>query len=591
MTSKPWLKFYEPHVPESIQYPDVVLPDALRQTAETYGERTAMIFKGARLAYAEFDRAVDRMAAALQQLGVKPRDRVAIHLPNCPQYPITFYAVLRIGAIVVPCNPLYKAHEMTHQLADSAAEVIVTLSSLYPLIKTIRPNTRLRHVIVAQIKTYFPPVLRLLFTVAMEGQKGHRVSISGDADTHWFTDLLDQSSGTPQAVAVKPEDTAVLMYTGGTTGISRGAQLTHRNILVNAFQCKVWLNSPQAQEICMVQLPLFHCYGMTTCMNLSVLSATTMLLVPDPRDLDDVIQSIRRFRPTLYPGVPAIYNSINNHPDSARYDLKSIKACISGASGLPVEVQQRFQALTGARLVEGYGLSEAAPVTHANPVFGENRIGTIGLPWPDTDVKIVDAEEGERVLGAGEAGELCVRGPQVMKGYWNLPTESNNALRTDPDDPQGGAWLYTGDIAIMDQDGYFRIVDRKKDIIIGSGGYKIHPREIEDELYKHPKVMEAAAIGVPFEDRGERVKVFVVLKSGVTATPEEIITFCADNLAPYKVPKLVEFRAELPKSTVGKPLRRVLREEESARLRAEVSAAVGARPPESEARARPRQEN
>ena len=565
MTSKPWLAFYESHVPEHITYPEIVLPDVLRQTAETYGDRTAMIFKGARLSYAEFNRAVDRLGAALQQLGVRPGDRVAIHLPNCPQFLITYYAVLRIGAIVVPCNPLYKAHEMTHQLADSGAEVIVTLSSQYPLIKSIRQSTRLRHVIVAQIKTYFPLHLRLLFTLALEAKTGHRVNITGEADTHWFSDVLKRAPDSPRAVEVKPGDLAVLMYTGGTTGISRGAQLTHRNILVNAYQCKIWLNAPPAQEICMVQLPLFHCYGMTGCMNLSVLAATTMLLVPDPRDLEDVIQTIRRFRPTLYPGVPAIYNAINNHPDAARYDLKSIKACISGASGLPVEVQQRFQSLTGARLVEGYGQSEASPVTHANPVFGANRIGTIGLPWPDTEVKIVDAEEGRQVMGVGEAGELCVRGPQVMQGYWNLPAESNNALRRDPAHPQGEPWLYTGDIAVMDSDGYFRIVDRKKDIIVGAGGFKIHPREIEDELYKHPKVLEAAAIGVPFEDRGERVKVFVVLKKGETATAQEIIDYCAENLAPYKVPKLVEFRSELPKSMVGKTLHRVLREDEGVR--------------------------
>ena len=582
MTPKPWLAHYEAHVPESIDYPNILLADALRQTAQAYPERTAMLFKGARISYAAFDRSVDRLAAALQQLGVKPGDRVAIHLPNCPQYPITYFAVLRIGAIVVPCNPLYKAHEMTHQLADSGAEVIITLSSFYALIKTVRPQTRLRHVIVARIKTYFPPVLRALFTVAREAKSGHRASIAGDANTYWFEDLLAGAPARPEPVPVKAEDTAVLMYTGGTTGISRGAQLTQRNILVNAIQCRYWINGQPAQDICMVQVPLFHCYGMTTCMNLSVLSATTMLLIPDPRDLDDVIKSIRRFRPTLYPGVPAIYNSINNHPDAARYDLKSIRVCISGASGLPVEVQQRFQTLTGSRLVEGYGLSEAAPVTHANPVFGENRIGTIGLPWPDTEVKIVDAEDGERVVGVGEAGELCIRGPQVMKGYWNLPTESDNTLRADPADPAGYRWLYTGDIAVMDEDGYFRIVDRKKDVIIGTGGYKIHPREIEDELYRHPKVLEAAAIGVPYEDRGERVKVFVVLKPGETATPEEIIQFCSENLAAFKVPKLVEFRAELPKTAVGKPLRRVLREEESARLRAEMGAAVGARRPKTE---------
>ncbi len=568
METKPWLKHYEPHVPEHLTYPEVILPDVLRQTAQAYPSQTAMIFKGARLSYAEFDRAVDRFAAGLQNLGVKKGDRVAVHLPNCPQYPIAYYAVLRIGAVVVPCNPLYKAHEMTHQLADSGAETIVTLSSLVPLIWEIRPTTRLKHIIVAQIKTYFPPVLRLLFTVAMEAKAGHRVDIGGHAETHWFTDVMAQTPASLRAVEVKPDDTAVLMYTGGTTGLSKGAQLTHRNILVNAYQCKVWLNTEQAADIIMTQIPLFHCYGMTTCMNLSVLIASSMLLVPDPRDLDDVVHTISRFKPTLYPGVPAIYNSINNHPQAARYNLRSIKACISGASGLPVQVQESFQTLTGARLVEGYGLSEASPVTHANPVFGENRIGTIGVPWPDTDVRIVDAEEGQRVLGVDEPGELCIRGPQIMRGYWNMPTETANVLRADPGDPTGGPWLYTGDIASMDQDGYFRIVDRKKDVIIGTGGYKIHPREIEDELYKYTKVLEAAAIGVPFEDRGDRVKVFVVLKPGETATEEDIIAFCADNLAPFKVPKFVEFRSELPKSTVGKPLRRVLRDEELAKRQA-----------------------
>jgi long-chain acyl-CoA synthetase len=569
MESKPWLKHYEPHVPEHLTYPEVVLPDVLHRTAQDYEFRTAMIFKGARLSYGEFNQAVNRFAAGLQGLGVKKGDRVAVHLPNCPQFPIAYYAALRIGAIVVPCNPIYKAHEMTHQLADSGADVIVTLSSLAPLIWEIQPTTQVRHIVVAQIKTYLPPVTRLLFGLLLESKGGHKVDISGHHDTVWFSDVLAENAGRrPSPVTVTSDDTAVLMYTGGTTGLSKGAQLTHRNIVVNAYQCKAWLNTAQAQEICMTQLPLFHCYGMTISMNLSVIMASTMLLIPDPRDLDDVMQSIIRFKPTLYPGVPAIYNSINNHPHAMRRNLKSIKVCISGASGLPMPVQQHFEEITGAHLVEGYGLSEASPVTHANPVFGENRVGTIGLPWPDTEVKIVDAEEGLRTLGLNEPGELCVRGPQVMRGYWNMPTETANVLRVAPDEPGGQPWLYTGDIATMDQDGYFRIVDRKKDIIIGSGGLKIHPREIEDELYKHPKVLEVAAIGVPFEDRGERVKVFVVLKPGETASADEIIAFCAENLAPYKVPKFVEFRGELPKTTVGKPLRRLLRDEELAKRQA-----------------------
>jgi long-chain acyl-CoA synthetase len=560
MNNKPWLKFYEPHVPEHIDYPDTVLPEFLQQTAQNYPRRSAIIFKGASISYDRFNLLVNRFASALQSLGVRKGNRVALHLPNCPQYPIAYYAALRIGGILAPCNPLYQGYEMKQQLADAGAEVIVTLSSLYPLIKSIRGETKIKHVVVAQIKTYFPPLLRFLFTSLREKKMGHRADISADANTYWFTELLGKAQDAPQPVQVKGEDVAVLMYTGGTTGISKGAMLTHRNILVNAYQCKVWLNAHDAEHTTMVQMPLFHSYGMTTGMNFCVLSAGTMVLVPDPRDVTDIIQTLTHAKPTLYPGVPAIYNAINNYPQIQNHNLKSIRLCISGASGLPVQVQERFQHLTGARLVEGYGLSEASPVTHANPLFGDNRIGTIGLPWPDTNVKIVDVDTGERVLGAGETGELCIQGPQVMKGYWNMPHETANALRPDP--AGGDPWLYTGDIAIMDQDGYFRIEDRKKDMILGMGGFNIYPREIEEVLYMHPKVLEAAAVGIPVEDKGERVKVFVALKPGEKATAEEIIAHCRQHLAPFKVPKFVEFRESLPKTIMGKPLRRELRAEE-----------------------------
>jgi len=558
MNTKPWLAHYEPHVPEHGRYPDTVLPAVLTETAAEYGDRAAMLYKGARLTFRGFDAAVNRLAAALQRLEVRPGDRVALHLPNCPQYPIAYYAVLRIGAVVVPCNPLYQARELLHQLKDSGAEVLVTLSAFYPLVRSIRSQTQLRHVVVAQIKTYFPALTRLLFTLLMERARGHRVSIADDADTHWYTQLLEAARPRPEAIIVQPDDLAVLMYTGGTTGIAKAAMLTHRNVLVNAYQCKLWLNAAMAQDIAMTQLPLFHCYGMTTCMNLSVLSANTMVLVPDPRDLNDVVQTLVRARPTLYPGVPAMYNAINNYPDIGTYRLDSIRACISGAAGLPGEVQTRFQDLTGARLVEGYGLSEASPVTHANPIFGENRLGTIGLPWPDTEAKIVDVDTGEQELPAGERGELCVRGPQVMQGYWNMPEETANVLRPDPDDPDGLPWLHTGDVAVMQPDGYFQIVDRKKDMILGAGGFNVYPREIEDVLYQHPAVLEAAAVGVPEGVLGERIKVFIQLKPGQSATPEGIIAFCRANLAPYKVPKYVEFRPELPKTAVGKILRRQL---------------------------------
>ncbi len=562
---KPWLKFYEPHVPEHLDYPQLTMPAILAETARKYPDYTALIFKDTKINFREYDQAVDRFAAALQKLGVKKGDRVAIHLLNMPQLPIAYYATLRVGGIVVPCNPIYTAREMKHQLSDSGAEVIVTLSMMYPVIKQIRAETALRHVVVAKIKTYFPPLIKLLFTLLMEKKGGHRVDISGDANTYWFHDLLASASPKPTPVEVGMDDTAVFMYTGGTTGVSKGAQLTHKNILANAYQCKVWMNAQEAQgDISVTALPLYHSYAMTTCMNLDTLTGAAMLLIPDPRDLEDVLKSITKHKPTFYPGVPAMYVAINNYPHLEKYDVSSLVACISGAAGLPVEVQQKFQKLTGARLVEGYGLSEASPVTHANPIFGDNRVGTIGLPWPDTEVKIVDTDTGEKEMGVGEVGELCIRGPQVMKGYWQMPTETANTLRDHGDG--GGPWLHTGDMAVMDEDGYFKIVDRKKDMILGAGGYNIYPREVEDVLYEHPAVMEVAAAGVPVPGKGERVKVYIVLKEGQTATEEEIIAFCRENLAPYKVPKFVEFRDELPKTMVGKILRRVLVEEEKKRL-------------------------
>ena len=555
---KPWLKFYEPHVPEHLDYPETTMPAVLEETARKYPDHTALIFNNAKITFREYNEAVDRFAAALQGLGVKKGDRVAVHLLNCPQFPIAYYAVLRIGGIVVPCNPVYTAREMRHQLKDSGAEVIVTLSMMYPIIKQIRAETKLRHVIVANIKTYLPPLLRILFTLFKEKKGGHRVDISGDANTYWFTDVLAKGPARPQPVELSWDDTAVLMYTGGTTGISKGAELTHQNILVNAQQCKVWISAGEAEDISLTALPLYHSFAMTTCMNMDTLIGAAMLLIPNPRDLEDVLKNITKHKPTFYPGVPAMYVAINNYPDLSKYDVSSIKACVSGAAGLPVEVQKRFQELTGAKLVEGYGLSEATPVTHANPIYGENRVGTIGVPWPDTEVKIVDVETGEQVLGAGEAGELCIHGPQVMKGYWNMPEETANTLRE--------GWLYTGDIAVMDEDGYFKIVDRKKDMILGAGGFNVYPREIEDVLYEHPKVLEVAAAGIPVAGKGERVKVYVVLKEGETATEEEIIAFCRENLAPYKVPKFVEFRTDLPKTMVGKILRRVLVEEDKKKM-------------------------
>ncbi len=553
---RPWLKFYEPGVPASIPYPDIPLHQNLADAARDYPQSPATIFFDATLTYQELDALANRFAAGLQRLGVKKGDRVAIYLPNCPQFIIAYYGTLRAGGIVVPCNPLYVARELEHQLNDSGSETIVALSKLYPVVKALRDRTPLKRVIVASIKEYFPPVLRLLFTLLKEKKEGHAVDISKDADTFWFQDFLRSAPARPEPVQVEPQDTACLLYTGGTTGVPKAAELSHRNLVANAVQCSVWCSGRRGQERFLAALPLFHSYGMTTCMNAGIYMASPVILLPQFK-LKDVLEAINKHQPTIFPGVPTMYVAINNYPDIKDYNLRSIRACISGAAGLPVEVQQKFQQLTGGRLVEGYGLSEASPVTHGNPVFGDCRIGTIGVPFPDTDAKIVDLETGTQELPPGEAGELIIKGPQVMKGYWNRPDETALVLRE--------GWLYTGDIARRDADGYFQIVDRKKDMII-AGGFNIYPRDVEEVLYQHPKVKEAVVAGVPDEYLGEVVKAYIVLKEGETATEQEIIEFCRQNLAKYKVPRIVEFRKELPKTMVGKILRRVLVEEERAKL-------------------------
>jgi long-chain acyl-CoA synthetase len=557
---KLWLSSYEPQVPPTIDYPQRPLFVNLEESARKYPEATATIFLNKAMTYRELNELADRFAAALQQQGIGKGDRVAIYMANCPQFIISYYGALKAGAIVVSFNPLYAAREVEHQLKDSGAETMVVMSRFYPIVKQVRPNTNLRRVIVTNIKEYFPPVMRLLFTLAREKKGGHRQDISGDPNTYWFQDLLKQAPAKPTPVEVKPSDTALLLYTGGTTGVAKGAELSHYNVVTNAIACRHWMHDIQeGKEVVLTTLPLYHSYGMTTCMNLSVYSAGAMLLIPDPRDYDDIMKNINKHHPTLFPGVPTMYVAFNNYPDLGKYDVKSIRACMSGGAGLPVEVQKQFQELTGARLVEGYGLSEASPVTHANPVYGQNKIGTIGLPWPDTEAKIVDLETGEKELPVGEVGELIVRGPQVMKGYWNMPEETANTLRN--------GWLHTGDIARMDEEGYFQIVDRKKDMII-AGGFNIYPRDVEEVLFEHPKIMEAVVAGIPDPYRGETVKAYCVLKEGETATEEEIIAFCKGKMAKYKVPTAVEFRTELPKTIVGKVLRRMLVAEEKKKLEA-----------------------
>jgi long-chain acyl-CoA synthetase len=560
--TKPWLQFYDEGVPPSIDYPQVPLDRLLAESAAKHPDHPAIIFGAAvgsrimdkALNYRELDDAVNRFAAAMQKLGVKKGDRVAMFMPNCPQLVMAYYGTMRAGGIAVPSNFLYTADEMEHQLNDAGAEIVVTLSSFYKRIHSVRAHTRLRHVIVTNIKEYFPAILSLLFTVAREKKEGHRVELASEGDI-WFQSLLGEASLAPTPVEVDFEDTACLIYTGGTTGVPKGAELSHRNVVSNAVAASYWGHSPEAGDISIGALPFFHSYGMTAAMNMTIAAAGTMVLIPDPRDVLHVMGSISKHKATLYSAVPTSYVRINTHPQVKEFDLSSVRVCLSGAAPLPLQVQEAFQAITGSRLVEAFGMTESSPATHANPL-DRNRIGTIGVPLPDTDARIVDLDTGEEELPQGDIGELIIQGPQVMKGYWRMPTETANVLRQHPS-LGPGVWLHSGDIARMDEEGYFQIVDRKKDMII-CGGFNVYPRDIEDVLYQHPAVHLAGVIGIPDEYRGETVKAFVVLKEGSTASEEEILAFCREHLAKYKVPTSVEFRSELPLSALGKVLRREL---------------------------------
>ncbi|MBI2954919.1 MAG: long-chain fatty acid--CoA ligase [Chloroflexi bacterium] len=555
--TKPWLQHYEKSVPHRIDYPDISLCQLLEHSAQKHPGSIATVFFGAKLTYRQLDDAVNAFSAALASLGIKKGDRVALLLPNCPQVLIAYYGTLKAGAIVVPTNPLYVESELQHQFNDAEVQTVVTLTRFYPLVKRVQPKTAIRNIIVANIKDYFPPALRFLFTLAKEKKEGDRVEIDRGHGNYRFLDLLRQHTGQVYQAPVSSGDVALLQYTGGTTGTAKGAMLTHRNLVANTMQAASWLTDvKEAGEVFLCVIPFFHVYGMTTAMNLGVYLAGTLVMLPRFQ-LDEVLKTINKYRPTIFPGVPTMYVAINNNPQIGKYHVKSIRACLSGAAPLPVEVQQRFETLTGGRLVEGYGLTEASPVLHANPIYGLRKAGSIGLPVPDVEAKIVDVETGLSELGIGEIGEIVVRGPQVMKGYWNQPVETANVVRD--------GWLYTGDIGKMDEDGFFYIVDRKKDIVI-AGGYNIYPRDVEETLYSHPKIREAVVAGIPDQYRGETLKAYVVLREGCSATEQEIIDFCRDKMARYKVPTAVEFRAELPKTLVGKFLRRVLVEEEKRKL-------------------------
>jgi len=554
-----WLRVYDPGVPTEVEIPDAPLHALLSTSAARVPDRTAIRFFGRSVSYRELDEAVNRFANALIGLGVGKGDRVALFMPNCPQMVIAYYGGLRAGAVVVPCSPLYVESELEHQLADAEASVIVCLSALFGRVQAVRASLpSLRHVLVTNIKEYFPGRLRLLFTIAKERKDGHRVRLPHDGQTSAFSKVLADAATTDPGIAVSADDLALLQYTGGTTGVAKGAMLTHRNLVANTLQVRAWftnLADPDGNDVVLGVLPLFHIYAMTTVMNFSIAGGGTMVLQPR-FVLEDVLKAVDREKPQIFPGVPSMYMALNNAPNLARYNLRSLKGAISGAAALPREVQTRFEELTGAKLVEGYGLTEASPVTHCSPLEGERRPGSIGVPLPSTEAAIFDQDTGTQRLEPGEIGELAVRGPQVMQGYWRRPDESAQVLRN--------GWLLTGDVACVDADGYFSIVDRKKDMII-TGGMNVYPRDVEEPLYAHPKIQEAVAVGIPDEHWGEAVKVYIVLKDGQSVSEQEILDYCHVRMARYKVPKYVEFRQELPKTLVGKFLRRKLLEEELAR--------------------------
>jgi long-chain acyl-CoA synthetase len=567
LNGRPWTRHYDPGVPATLVYPRVTLDAFLDDAAESYPKAIATIFFNRKRSYQSIRGDAVRFAGGLRRLGVRKGDRVALVLPNTPQFVVAFYGALRAGAIVVPCNPLYTAPELRHQLADSGATVVVVLSRLYPVVKAARAGTAVRDVIVTNIKEEMPPVLRILFTLAKEKKDGHRQPFAGDPGAVAFSEVLagPASIADKEAADTSPDDIAVLQYTGGTTGVSKGAMLSHRALVANTLQSRSWFtNLRDGEGTAMAVMPFFHVYGLTVVMSLAVQCAAAMILEPQ-FDLEHVLKDVQKHRPKLFSGAPRIYNAINNSPVAKKYDLRSIEACISGSAPLLVETHRKFVELTGARLVEGYGLTEAAPVTHCNPLFGDGKqkVGTIGVPFPDVDSKIVDLETGEREMAPGEPGELIVRGPQLMNGYYKRPDETAQTLRD--------GWLYTGDIAVADEDGYVAIVDRKKEMIIVSG-FKVYPREVEEVLVTHPAVMDAAAIGIAHPIKGDEVKAFVVLKRGASATADQIIAHCRERLAPFKVPKEIEFRDSLPKTLIGKTLRRQLAEEDKAKRKTAVLA-------------------
>ncbi|MFN8442199.1 MAG: long-chain fatty acid--CoA ligase [Caldilineaceae bacterium] len=572
MSDFPWYAKYEKSVPKTIQVKDMPLHQLLSDAAQKYPSNIALrlVLKylpaglkiQSRMTYAELNAASDRFAAALQGIGIKKGDRIALMTPNLPQQVVAYFGALKAGATVVNTNPTYTATELKHLLHDSGAETMVMLTGLYSRLEEIRSETPVKNVILIDI----PETLSFPFKGIVEKQvrqSGMMKDIAPGPGIYRYSELIRQARPKPTPVAIQADDVVLFQYTGGTTGTPKAAMLTHRNLVANFQQCEAWFTGIEyGREKVLFSLPSFHVYGMTVAMILALGIGAELVIVPDPRNTTHVLQVLHNEKITLWPGVPSMYNAIINHKEISKFDLHSVKACLSGAMALPVEVAEKFMKLTGGSLREGFGMTETSPVLCANPIYGEARVGSIGLPLSSTEVRLVklepDADGKYQEVGEGEEGELCARGPQIMKGYWNKPDETANTI-----DSEG--WLHTGDIAKMDADGYFYIVDRKKDMI-NIGGFKVFPRDVEEALFRYDKVMDAAVAGIVDAKQREAVKAYIVLKEGQSCNEEEIVEFCRSQLAPYKVPTAVEFRKDLPKSQVGKVLRRELVREEKERM-------------------------
>ena len=565
---RPWTKHYDKGVPTTIDYPEVTLPDFLRDSAKKVPNSIALItsahlpifgrkFKA--VIYRELDELCDALAAALVDMGLKKGDRVAIVMPNCVAFVISFYAILKAGGVVAATNPTYPAEKMAYQINDCDAEFVLCMSLFYDTVKSIQAKTKVKHIIVANIKEYLPSLARFLFSIAKEKKEGHYVA-NLNPDDFWFQDVLTHYAGQKPIVEITPDDLCIFQYTGGTTGISKAAMSTHRALVANTLQQETVRgvdNIPGTDEIFLGAIPMFHVFGMVAVLSVAIYNGSCIVLVPNARDIDDVLGSIVAFKPTLFHGVPALYNAINNHPDvlAGKIDLSSIRFCISGSAPLPPATKREFERLSGGVLLEGFGMSEAPTASHVNPVRGENRTGSIGLPLPDMDMRIVSLDDGVTDVPVGEPGELLMAGPNLMVGYHGMPTETANAIR----EVDGKQWLYTGDIARMDEDGYFYIVDRKKDMAL-IGGFNVYPNNVEKVLKEHPAVLEVAVAAIPHPEKEgqEALKAWIVLQPGQNVTEQELVAVCEDKLAQYEIPRRFSFIKELPKTAVGKTLRREL---------------------------------